>query len=103
LGYVDDLDFATRWVENRRLLKSTSRRRLAQELRQKRIKDDVIEQVLEQDETDEKDVLRELVKKKRRQYPDKLKLMQYLTRQGFDYGVVRDTVDEVLRGEQPET
>src|SRR3989344_8068980 len=35
-GYVDDADFASRWVENRRLLKATSKRRLTQELKQKR-------------------------------------------------------------------
>lgn len=52
--WLNDLDFATRWVENRRLLKSTSKRRLQQELKAKRVSDDVIHQALEEDETDEK-------------------------------------------------
>lgn len=95
-GYVDDLDFAQRWVATRRLLKSTSKRRLSQELRQKRISNDVISQVLEADETNERDVLKELVEKKRRQtkYQDDLKLMQYLARQGFDYGQIKDALND---------
>ena len=100
-GYVNDLDFAQRWVATRRLLKPTSKRRLSQELRQKRISDDVITQVLEADETDERDVLKELVEKKRRQtkYQDDLKLMQYLARQGFDYGQIKDALNEQDGGE----
>lgn len=100
-GYVNDLDFAQRWVATRRLLKNTSKRRLSQELRQKRISDDVIQQVLEEDETDERQVLRELVEKKRRQtkYQDDLKLMQYLARQGFDYGQIKDVLGEEVGGE----
>ncbi len=88
-GYVNDRQFAERWVENRRLLKSTSRRRLAQELRQKRISDDVIDEVLAADETDEKQVLKELIERKKNRYPDKLKLMQYLARQGFSYDDIK--------------
>lgn len=95
-GYVNDADFARRWVETRRLLKSTSKRRLAQELRQKRIADDVISQVLEADETDERNVLRDLVERKRKQtkYQDDLKLMQYLSRQGFNYDDIKTALQE---------
>jgi regulatory protein len=94
--FVDDLDFARRWVESRRLLKSTSKRRLSQELRQKRISDDVISQVLEADETDEREVLRELIERKRKQtkYQDNLKLMQYLARQGFNYDDIKSSLDK---------
>jgi regulatory protein len=93
-GYVNDMDFAKRWVENRRLLKSTSKRRLSQELRQKRIADDIIKEVLEADETDELEVLKELVDKKRKQtkYQDDLKLMQYLARQGFSYYLIKESL-----------
>jgi regulatory protein len=95
-GYVDDLDFAKRWVDNRRLLKATSKRRLSQELRQKRISDDITRQVLEADETDEREVLRELIERKRKQskYQDNLKLMQYLSRQGFNYDDIKTVLSE---------
>lgn len=91
---IDDLVFARMWVENRRLLKATSKRRLRQELRQKRVSDDHIDQVLDEDETDDREVLRELVKRKRKQpkYQDNLKLMQYLSRQGYNYDDIKSVI-----------
>lgn len=95
-GYVNDEQFAKRWVENRRLLKSTSRRRLSQELRQKRISNDIIDKILAEDkeDTDEQEVLRQLVDKKRARYPDQLKLMQYLARQGYSYDDIKTVLNE---------
>jgi regulatory protein len=93
-GYVDDAKFAEAWIRNRRLLKPTSKRRLVQELRAKRVPDDVIDQVLESDEADELDILRQLVEKKRHRYPDKLKFMQYLARQGYNYDDIKTVLDE---------
>ncbi|MFA5003680.1 MAG: RecX family transcriptional regulator [Candidatus Saccharimonadales bacterium] len=95
LGFVDDAKFAQAWVNNRRLLKPVSKRRLTQELRQKRIADEIIEHVLAEDETDERDVLRELIERKRKQtkYQDNLKLMQYLAGQGFNYGDIKQALE----------
>lgn len=95
-GYVDDRDFAKRWVDNRRLLKATSKRRLIQELRQKRVADEIIEEVLSADETDERDVLKNLIERKRKQtkYQDEQKLMQYLSRQGYNYDDIRSVLSE---------
>lgn len=95
-GYLDDADFTKRWVATRRLLKYTSKRRLVQELRQKRVSNDVIQQVLEADETDDLEVLRELVERKRKQtrYQDDLKLMQYLSRQGFSYSEIKTVISK---------
>lgn len=94
LGYVDDRAFAKLWVENRRLLKTTSRRRLNQELRQKRIADEIIDEVLTEDETDEREALRALVARKRQRYPDKNKLAQYLARQGYNYDDIKEVLAE---------
>lgn len=95
-GYVDDKVFAERWVENRRLLKSISKRKLIVELKTKRISDEIINEVLEADEADELDVLRVEVAKKRRQpkYQDDTKLMQYLARQGYNYGDIKQALSE---------
>lgn len=95
-GYVNDEQFAKRWVENRRLMKATSRRKLSQELQQKRIPRDIIDAVLADDKeaTDEREVLRELVEKKRHRYPDQLKLMQYLARQGYSYDDIKTVLAE---------
>ena len=94
-GYINDAEFAKRWVENRRLMKATSKRRLSQELHQKRITDELIKQALEADETDELVVLKELIERKRKQtkYKDDMKLMQYLTRQGFTYSNIKTALN----------
>jgi regulatory protein len=96
-GYVDDRKFANAWVANRRLLKATSSRRLHQELRQKRVSDEIIDEALAEDQTDERQVLRDLVERKKKQskYQDKLKLLQYLSRQGYNYEDIKSVLDEV--------
>lgn len=95
-GYIDDAKFALAWVENRRLLKKTSKRRLMLELQQKRVSSDDISLALEQDETDEREVLKELIVNKRTQsrYQDDQKLLAYLMRQGFSYGDIKSMLAE---------
>jgi regulatory protein len=95
-GYLNDEQFAKRWVENRRLMKATSRRKLIMELKQKRIPNEIIDKVLadDKDEVDERQILRELVEKKRARYPDKLKFMQYLARQGYNYDDIKSVLAE---------
>ena len=91
LHFVDDVEFAKRWVENRRRLKATSTKKLRLELRQKKVNSEVIQTVLAEDETDERQLLRDLVEKKRRisRYQDDQKLMMYLARQGFTYDDIK--------------
>jgi regulatory protein len=89
---LDDVAFARAWVANRRLLKATSLRKLRLELKQKRVAEPVIDQILAEDDTDERDALRQLVAKKRARYPDDLKLMQYLARQGFSYDDIKSVL-----------
>lgn len=98
-GYINDLDFAKRWIENRRLLKSISKRKLCMELKQKRVDDETIQSVLEDDQTDEQQVLKELIEKKRGQtrYQDDQKLTSYLARQGFNYGDIKDALNDKER------
>jgi regulatory protein len=92
IGLVDDLAFARSWVASRHLLKDVSNRRLLMELRQKQVPSTIIEQVLSEDEVDERQSLRELIIKKRSQLKyrdDPTKLMQYLARQGFGYDDIK--------------
>ncbi|HLB66755.1 MAG TPA: RecX family transcriptional regulator [Candidatus Saccharimonadales bacterium] len=86
---VNDLSFANAWVENRRLLKNMSKRKLTQELRAKRVSDEIIDEVMGLDETNELEVLRELVERKKSRYPDKTKFMRYLAGQGFNYNDIK--------------
>ncbi len=91
---LDDMAFARMWVDNRRQLKSSSKRRLVLELRQKHVEPSIIEAVLEDDENAEASALGELIRRKRRQsrYQDDQKLMQYLVRQGFNYGDAKEAL-----------
>lgn len=93
LDLLDDQAFAESWVANRRLLKSTSKRRLRQELQQKRVPEAVIDRVLREDEADERAVLSELVAKKHARYPDRQKFMQYLARQGFGFDDIKAVLE----------
>lgn len=95
LGLVDDREFARRWVENRRLLKATSTKKLRLELRQKHIQDDIIRDILAEDATNERQLLKELIAKKRKQtrYQDDQKLIAYLARQGFRYYDIKATLE----------
>ena len=95
--YIDDLEFARAWVSNRRLLKNMSSRKLRLELRAKRVDDETVSQVLAEDETDELDVLRAEVLKRRKQtrYQDDQKLMAYLARQGYGYDDIKSVLSEL--------
>lgn len=98
LRLLNDLEFARVWISNRRTLKSTSKRRIRLELMQKHVPNDVIDEALAEDETDERQALRDLVEKKRHRYPDQQKFMQYLARQGFGY----DDIKHVLQNSDDE-
>ena len=95
LGLVNDRAFAEAWVANRRLLKPVSKRRLQLELRQKHVASNIIDEVLAEDETDERDTLRQLIAKKRSRYADPQKLMQYLARQGFGCDDIKTALSEL--------
>jgi regulatory protein len=96
-GLLDDAAFARMWVENRRLLRQTSARRLKLELAQKHVPEEIVVQVLQAEPGDERALLAAVITKKRRQsryQNDPLKLMQYLARQGFGY----DDIKRALAG-----
>lgn len=102
-GLINDEEFARRWVENRRLLKPMSKLKLRQELIQKRVPKEIITMAITADEADELEVLKELIIKKRRitRYQDDKKLMEYLARQGFMYGDIKEAFEQ-LKSESQE-
>jgi regulatory protein len=91
LGLIDDTKFAQAYVNDRRLLRPTSRRKMIIELRKKYVANDIIQAVVGNEGDDERSALAEIVERKRKQtrYQDDLKLMQYLARQGFSYGDIK--------------
>lgn len=91
IGLIDDEKLAKAMVNDRRLLRPTSRRKMIAELRKKRIADDIIEQALGTEKEEERAALQAVIISKRRQtkYQDDQKLMQYLARQGFSYDDIK--------------
>ncbi len=85
IGLIDDAAFARAWIQNRKLLKPTSRRTILQELHGKRVSEAAIEQAFANEPNDDEAALKQLITKKRAHYPDDQKLMQFLARRGFRY------------------
>jgi regulatory protein len=96
IGLIDDVKIARSFVNDRRLLRPASRRKMTAELRKKRIADNIIEQALGNEAEDENTALADVIERKRRQakYQDDLKLMQYLARQGFNYDDIKRALNK---------
>ncbi|HSW77531.1 MAG TPA: RecX family transcriptional regulator [Candidatus Chromulinivoraceae bacterium] len=93
-GYINDEKFAKFWIENRNTAKGTSQRKLTAELRAKGVLPTIIDTfLLESKRTDENE-LQKIINKKRNRYPDDMKLMQYLARQGFQYDDIKQALAE---------
>ena len=92
--WLNDAAFARMWVENRRLLKSASARRITQELKAKHVKEDIIRGALEEVTNEDSGILKELIERKRKQtrYQDDQKLLAYLVRQGYNYQDIKDAM-----------
>ena len=88
-GYVDDEKFARFWVENRNQRKGSSLRKLRAELQAKGVQSDIIDRQLAESERSDGDELQKIIAKKRKQYQDEQKLLQYLARQGFTYDDIK--------------
>ncbi len=104
---VDDLHFASAWVENRSEFRPRGRRALQSELRQKGVDQEVIEEALQS--LDEGELAYRAAKKNARKYlrfewPEfRKKLLAFLARRGFNYGVAAPIVERVWAEEQEQT
>jgi regulatory protein len=101
-GYLDDADFAQRWVSNRIEHRPRGRRLLEQELRQKGIDRETISETLEEADLDETAAAIELAEKSadrlRSLEPDvaRRRLTGQLARRGFPYPAIKAAIDHVL-------
>lgn len=99
LGLVDDAAFARYWVEQRETFKPRSRIALQQELQQKGIQRELIDDVLA--EMDETAVARQAALKQAARWqtlPEDLfksKLSGHLQRRGFSYAIIKQIINEV--------
>jgi regulatory protein len=95
-GLIDDQKYARAFVNDRRLLRPASRRKLINDLRKRHIDPETIEAAVGTESEDELAALKHIIERKRQQtkYQDDLKLMQYLARQGFNYGDIKDALKD---------
>ena len=98
-NYLNDRDFARYWVEQRETFKPRGRLALQQELRQKGVAREIIDEAVQ--EIDEPDAARRAAGKRARRWSHlpydqfRTKLGRYLQRRGFRYGIIRNTVEEI--------
>lgn len=90
--YLNDLNFAKFYVENRYVKKGISQRRLVQELSQKGVDKSIIEEALGDSERNDQEEIEKVIRKKARRYT-KEKMIMHLVRQGFNYNVAKTAVE----------
>lgn len=101
LGYVDDRAFALYWIENRERFRPRGPRALRYELRQKGVAADLIEAVLEELDVHDsayraaQEPLRRLRKPNKQDFRNKVGA--FLVRRGFEYEIVREVVEQLIR------
>jgi regulatory protein len=95
IGLIDDEAYVRSYINSRQNLKPTSKRKLIADLSKKHIKRSLISDIMDETEVDESSALKYLIEQKRRQlkYRDDAKLMQYLARQGFNYGDIKSAIE----------
>ena len=98
---IDDFAFAQFWKDNRLSFKPKSKRLIEKELKDKKVAQEIVEQVIE-DISDEDNAYRigykRLLALAHLDYADfHRRLSNYLSYRGFSYEVVRDTVARLWR------
>jgi regulatory protein len=100
--YLDDADFARRWVENRASQRPRGQRLLQQELRQKGIAPEIAREVIAEAELDEASAAEALARRRLPAYAGddpaavRRRLSAYLARRGYGYDVIRVALERAL-------
>src|SRR5215211_4390230 len=100
--YLDDADFARRWVENRTAHRPRGKRLLQQELRHKGIDTETAREAIDGADLDEAGAAEELARRRLPAYAGddlaaiRRRLGAYLARRGYGYDVVRTALEHVL-------
>jgi regulatory protein len=105
LELLDDEKFAKWWVEQRIQFKSKSKREIIQELKYKGISKIVIDETLSSASYEEDKHARDLLSKKAYKWQKldesvtRRKMIEYLSRKGFDWDVTIKVVDSYIKNE----
>lgn len=104
---LSDADFAKSWVESRRRSKKKGKLALKQELFQKGINKETIEELISGQVTgySEEELAKQALEKKLRIWKNlpeiefKKKAYGFLTRQGFEYEVIKNVIEKIIKKE----
>ncbi len=104
-NYINDQNFARYFIENRHQNKGISTKRLIQELKNKGISNEIIEQTLIDNDSgdlvrNEEVEIEKMIKKQLRKTSDRQKIIAYLARQGFSYDLIKTKLDQYLTTEE---
>jgi regulatory protein len=104
VNYIDDFKYAQKYISEKNKLKPKSVKLLSMELSQKGIRDEIINNVFEDIETDDEEVALELLKKRYSRYTDfddKLlqKMRAFLMSRGFSYSQISRALSKFLPDE----
>ncbi len=100
--YLDDADFARRWVEGRSAQRPRGKRLLEQELRQKGIAAETAREIVDEADLDEAAAAEELARRRLPSYAadDRItarrRLSAYLMRRGYGYDIVRTALERAM-------
>ena len=100
--YLDDADFARRWVENRTAHRPRGKRLLQQELRHKGIDGEIARDAIDNVDLDETGAAEALARRRLSSYAGdepaaiRRRLGAYLARRGYGYDVIRIALDRAL-------
>ena len=100
--YLDDADFARRWVENRTTYRPRGKRLLQQELRHKGIDSETAREVIAEVDLDEAGAAEALARRRLPSYAGddpvaiRRRLGAYLARRGYGYDVIRVALERAL-------
>ncbi len=106
-NFVDDMDFAKQWIENRNRFRPRGKKALRLELRQKGIDNEDLQEVLD-DLVDEESLAYQAGLKKARQLAKlewqdfRRKLGAFLARRGFPYSVISPLIQPLWDAVHPE-
>lgn len=106
-GLINDEEFAKAWVQSRRKSKNKGKIALKQELYQKGIDKEIIEEVIvdQPGAMGEEQLAQQALEKKLKYWKNlpplefKKKAYEYLMRRGFEYSVVKEVVEKYLKKE----
>lgn len=103
---LSDEEFAKAWVEGRRRSKKKGKVALKQELFQKGIDREIIDEVLDQTTNEEEEELaKQALEKKIRTWRNldslelRTKAIEFLLRRGFEYGMVKGIIEKIMKKE----